>query len=431
MKKSSTFERYHDSVSYLETLSRLPQPDYFTKHSGRSFFLRRFEHFLKVIGNPERGMRYIHIGGTSGKGSVAIMIQAGLSAAGHKTGLYLSPHPTTTIERIKIGNLYISPKEFSDITDELKPSIDGMYRHSPYGRPSYFEIITAVAFIYFKRQHCKYVVLEVGLGGRYDATNVISAPLITVINRIGLDHTEVLGNTLTKIAKEKAAIIKRNTVFFSSKNNPRHIIKLLERTCAHRNVPCNIIGAPTRPYRLRLLGKHQQFNAELSAAVLKHLGVDDRTIRRSLASIAIPCRIEIIRKNPTVILDGAHNVTKMQSVADAIRDLTHRRVYLIIALTKKRNPKEVFKNITRLADHVIVTYFQSSEQRCAAPLDVVEKIQTKHRAEIFLDAAQALDHALALAGPKDMIIVTGSFYLAGELRKRWRSETKILTERIS
>jgi dihydrofolate synthase/folylpolyglutamate synthase len=182
---------------------------------------------------------------------------------------------------------------------------------------------------------------------------------------------------------------------------------------------------------MRLIGKHQQFNAELSSAVLKQLGVDDRTIRRSLASITIPCRMEIIRKNPTVILDGAHNVTKMQSVTDAIRDLTHRRVYLIIALTKKRNPAEVFKNITRLADHVIVTYFQSSEQRCAAPLDVVKKIQTKHRAEILLDAAQALDRALALAGQKDIIIVTGSFYLAGELRKRWRSETKILTERIS
>jgi len=110
MTKSSSFERYHDSVSYLEALSYLPQPDYFTKHSGRSFFLRRFEYFLKVIGNPERGMRYIHVGGTSGKGSVATMIQAGLSAAGHKTGLYLSPHPTTTIERIKVDDLYIRAK---------------------------------------------------------------------------------------------------------------------------------------------------------------------------------------------------------------------------------------------------------------------------------------------------------------------------------
>ena len=141
--------------------------------------------------------------------------------------------------------------------------------------------------------------------------------------------------------------------------------------------------------------------------------------------------MEIIHKNPTVILDGAHNVSKMQSVVDVVRNLTHRRVYLIIALTKKRNPAEVFRNITRLADHVIVTYFQSSEQRCAAPLDVAKKVWTKRRAEIFLDAAQALDRALALAGPKDIIIVTGSFYLAGELRKRWRSETKILTERIS
>src|SRR3989344_4130791 len=145
MPTSPSFERYHDSVAYLEALSRLPQPDYFTKRSGRSFFLRRFEYFLKEIGNPERGMRYIHIGGTSGKRSVATMIQAGLSVAGHKTGLYLSPHPTTTIERIRVDKRYISPNEFSDIIDELKPVIDRVYRQSPYGRPSYFEILTVVA----------------------------------------------------------------------------------------------------------------------------------------------------------------------------------------------------------------------------------------------------------------------------------------------
>lgn len=423
------FKKYYQSVQYLESIVNLPQPDYFTKKSGRDLFLKRFDYFLKLLGQPQKNLKYIHVGGTSGKGSVATMIQSILTEAGHKTGLYLSPHPTTTIERIKVDNLLINPDEFAKLIEQLKPAIDKAYVTSPYGRPSCFEILTALAFLYFKQKKCEYAVLEVGLGGRYDATNIITQAEITAINLIDYDHTQILGETLIKIAREKAAIIKPKTVFFTTSQNNKEVLDIFKKTCQKNKVKFNIVKPPIKQHKLNLLGQHQQNNAQLALEICLELGASENKIKDGLKKVKMPCRAEIIQKNPIVILDGAHNVSKMKTTVEIIKNLTYKKLYIIIALTNTRNPVEIFTNIKPLANHLFITRYQSTEQKCFPPLEMANKLKSAKPIEIFLDSQMALDKALKMANKNDLILVTGSIYLAGELRKHWRSEQKILLER--
>jgi len=422
-------KKYHQAVNYLESITNLEQPDYLKKTSGRSLFLKRFNYFLKILGNPQQGLNYIHIGGTSGKGSTATMIQSILTEAGFKTGLFTSPFLTTSIEKIKIDDLLISPDEFTNLVEKLKPAVDKAYLTSPYGRPSYFEIFTALAFLYFRQKKCDWVVLEVGLGGRYDATNVIPPPKITVINLIGYDHVELLGKTLTKIATEKTGIIKPKTSFFTTAKNNKKVLAIFQKACKKNQAEFNIVGWPKTEYRLNLLGKHQQGNAALAAAVAKKLGINEAKIKAGLAKVKMPCRLEIIQKNPLIILDGAHNVSKIKTTVDFIRNLTYQKLYIIIALTKERNGSDIFKKIKLLANHSFVTRFQSIHHKCYPPKDLAKRINSRKPVEICLDPQIALNQALKIANKKDLILVTGSFYLAGELRTNWRSEEKILKER--
>ena len=423
------YQKYLASVKYLESIQNVKQDDYFVKKTGRSIFLKRTEHLLKFIGNPQHGPKFIHVAGTSGKGSVANMIQSILTEAGFKTGLFTSPYPTTSIEKIKIDSKFISLQEFVALIEELKPAIDKTYQQSSYGRPSYFEIFTAIGFLYFKRQHCDYVVLEVGLGGRHDATNVIKPPAVTVINKIDFDHTEILGHTLAEIAKEKAAIIKPRTTFFTTFKNNQKVLKLLQDTCVRQQAHFNLVGNPKRHYPLTLLGDHQQANAELAAAVARYFGIKETIIDRGLKKVKLSCRAEVIQTKPLVILDGAHNSSKIKTTLKLIKNLTYKKLYLIIALTSDRNPAEVFGEIIKVADQIIVTRHLSLARRCYPPKLLANKLKTTKPIRLFLDPQQALDYALSQTKKNDLVLVTGSFYLAGILRQHWRREEQILTER--
>jgi len=422
---AKNFKNYYQTVQYLESFSRLPQADYFVKKSGRKIFLQRLKYFLNLIGEPQKEFQYIHIGGTSGKGSVAAMIHSILTAAGHNAGLFTSPFCTTSIEKIKVGNFFIRPEEFVKIVESLKPAIDLCYQRSPYGRPSYFEIFVAIALLYFKQKKCDYVVLEVGLGGRYDATNIIPPAKITIINLIDYDHTEILGATLSQIAKEKAAIIKPKTTFFTPKQNPR-VLKILQNACKRNRAQFNLVSGLNEPYQLGLLGEHQQNNAALAAAACEKLGINKNQIKAGLKKVKMPCRLEIIKQKPLVILDGAHNLSKLKTTAAYLRNLTYDKLYLIIALTSERDPKEIFAQIKSLADYILVTRYLGNGKRCYPPKELAKKLNTKKPVEIFLDPKQALNQALTLAKQNDLILVTGSFYLAGELRQCWVPEEKIL-----
>src|SRR3989344_1733920 len=254
MKKN--FTQYYQAVAYLTGLRHIPiQADYERPlpQARRSFFLKRFAYFLRLLGNPHKKLRYVHVGGSTGKGSVATMIQAILTDAGYTTGLFTSPYTTTTIEKFQVGKRLIAPQEFADLVERIKPAIDRCYTASPYGRPSYFEICTAIAFLYFVQKKCQYAVIEVGLGGKYDSTNVIPPPAITIVNSVDHDHTELLGHTLQQIAKEKAGIIKPGTVFLTGPNRPA-VVRVLHDRCKQLRVPfvqCQATGQ----YRLALSGE--------------------------------------------------------------------------------------------------------------------------------------------------------------------------------
>ncbi|MFA6381788.1 MAG: Mur ligase family protein, partial [Candidatus Buchananbacteria bacterium] len=448
----NNFQKYFAAVQYLESLNRLAQDDYFTKKQGRKIFLKRLEYFLKLIGNPQKDLKYIHIGGTSGKGSVAAMIHSILTAAGYNAGLFTSPFCTTSIEKIKVGNLLISPDELAEIVESLKPAIDLCCQKSPYGRPSYFEIFTAIALVYFKQKKCDYAILEVGLGGRYDATNVIPPAKITVINLVDYDHTDVLGKTLKKITTEKAAIIKPKTIFFTPQQN-RRVLKILKTACRKNQAEFNLITKADYQYQTNLPGRHQKANAAIAAAVGQKLGIKDSVIKRGLQKVKLPCRLEIVAKNPLVILAGAHNQSKIKTTVEFIKNLapsgaegsgaegsgaegsgaegsgaegsgaeglTYRKLYLIIALTNDRNPQKIFGEIKLLADEIFVTRFQTNAKRSYPPKKLAKKLATEKPVKIFLDAKMAYDQALKLATKKDLILITGSLYLAGELRQIWR-----------
>ncbi len=449
------FQKYFTAVKYLESINNIPQNDYFVKKTGRSLFLKRFTYFLNLIGNPQNDLKFIHISGTSGKGSIAYMIEAILTESGLNTGLYTSPHCTTTIERIKAGGLFINPNEFADMVDKLKPKINYAALHSPFGRPSYFEIITAMAFLYFKKKKCAYVVLEVGLGGSFDATNVIRQAEITIINLIDYDHVNILGKKLTAIAKEKSAIIKPGTTVFTTAKNKKSVINIFRQASQEQKVKLHIIKPPQTKYHLPLVGDHQQANAELASRVCQKLGIPKNKIIAGLKKVKLPCRFEIIQKNPTVILDGAHNFSKINSTVAALKNLTHstrfalaparraslgstlsgtegltyKKLYLIIALTKERNPKKVFKNLIPLADKIFITSFKLEPKRKYPPQKLARDLLTKKQMKIFTNSKKALTAALKDANNNDIVLVTGSLYLAGEIRNQFIKEEIILNKR--
>jgi len=423
---SKNFSAYFAATKYLDSLVNLS----ITGDSKKNRLeLKRFAYFLHLLNDPQRGLKYIHIGGTSGKGSVANMICNILTEAGYITGLYTSPHPTTPIEKIKVNDLLIAPEDFAKLLNQIKPAIDQAYIKSPYGRPTWFEINTAIALLYFKKLHCNYVILEVGLGGKTDATNIIPPAKITIINQVHFDHLKKLGNTLTAIAKQKAGIIKTKTQFFTPNTNHSTVLKIFRQRCRQVDTNFNLIKPPKKPYKLKLLGEHQQLNAELAASACRQLGVAESKIRAGLKKTAISCRLEIIQQKPLVILDGGHNQSKIKSVATLIKNLTYQKLYLIIALTLERNGAQVFKYLLPLADQLVITRYQASVRKCYPPLLLAKRLNFSGPQAIFLDSNQALANTLRQAGSKDLILITGSFYLAGELRKHWRPELKILTQR--
>lgn len=419
------FENYYKAVNFLEGLSNLPaEKNYMADRSNPEMYLKRMRYFLHLIGNPDKKMKFIHIAGTAGKGTVTNMVHEILSAAGKRVGSFTSPFVTTSIEKIKVKNAYIAPDEFADIVDYLKPFVNKAYRESPYGMPSYFEIFFAIALIYFQRQKCKWAVLEVGLGGKYDATNIIGHPAITAITNIDYDHTELLGKTLEKIAYEKSGIIKRGSIFFATEQRPS-LIKIFKEICNKKKVPF---------HQLHGQDNYREYNKTLASAIVKSIGIQDKYVARGVKNARLPCRFEVMQHKPTVILDGAHNRSKIKSTIENLKNLAFRKLYLIIGIAGNKDHGSILEQIIPYSDSVFFTRFQNKDRLCAHPKELLAKskryFKKNARAKIYLDPDQALSVALKMAKPGDLILVTGSFFLAGEMRKRWFPESWVLEHRI-
>jgi dihydrofolate synthase/folylpolyglutamate synthase len=381
-------------------------------------------YFLNLLGNPQNGFKFIHVTGTAGKGTVATMIHNMLVESGKKSGLFTSPNVVSPIERIQVGDLYIAPDEFADLIDELKPAIDEANRSGKFGRPSQFEIEFAVALLYFKKKKCEWAVLEVGCGGRFDATNIIKSPEVAVITCIDYDHTDILGKTLKKIAYDKAGIIKPGSQIFTAESRPA-LVKMFK----------DISKAKGAKFHHILYRNEDDSNEILAAAVGKVLKLTDEAVKRGISMTRLPARFEIVSKHPLTIIDGAHNQVKISRMISRLKKEKFKKLFLIVAIASNKDTPAILKQIIPLADEIFFTRFGSRDRKPAPPERLLKEskkyLKAEARAEIFLDSADALAAARRRAGRQDCILITGSFFLAGELRRLWFPEERILAKRRS
>lgn len=443
------YEQYKKEITYIESIGNIEkQKNYMSDQKNPIIYLKRLKFFLRLLDNPQTKIKnYIHIGGTSGKGSVANFIHQILVNAHKKTGLFTSPFVTETIEKYKIDNKFISPKEFIKIVNQIKPAIDKCVLLSPYGIPSYFEICYVIAILYFVKNKCQYFVSEVGCGGEFDATNIVKKSKLSIITHIDYDHMEMLGNTLSKIATTKSKIIKPKSIFLTSEART-HIRKILVNECkkqktkfyyinpkakstTHKNGRFSFIYENEK-FEIQIWGQHQVKNAILAIEATKILGIKNKYIHLGLKNTKIPARFELIKKRPYIILDVAHNPDKIRTTLDNLGLLNYKKLHIVYASAANKDLDKISKIIAPYIDYLYLTKFFIPLRKCANPKNL-EKIYKKQnqniQTKIYLDPWEAFSDAQKRSKRDDCIIVLGSFFLIGELRKNWYSSEKILRTR--
>lgn len=438
-----TFKKSYD---YLISLSNLPRKEYMADPRKCSWYLKRLQFFLDILCNPEKQIpHYIHVTGTSGKGSVTSLLHSILHASGKKVGSTYSPHPTCITERWKIGNKYMSKKEFVELIEFIKPKLDEYARTTPYDALSFFEITEAIGFLYFVQKKVDWAVLEVACGGRYDASNVIPHKDIAVITNIGLDHVGIIGNNKEEIAYEKAGIIQSGCKVFTMEKDKK-ILNIIEDECKKQSaisykqikqnklqvVSCKLqetkFKYKNNEYILPTLGTHQINNAILCIEIAKSLNIPESKIKQGLKNVKQPLRMEIVSQNPMIILDGAHNPDKIKTTVTTLQHLStsapkHKNnIHLIVGFSHN---KDVNKMLTQLATlkpkTVAITRYTNNPFRKTADVQKIynklKKLLPKTKLEIFLDPKDALDYNMKKNKKNDIILCTGSIFLSGELRQ--------------
>jgi dihydrofolate synthase/folylpolyglutamate synthase len=401
--------------------------------------LERITSLLEQLGNPHRELKVVHVAGTNGKGSVCKYISSILQKAGYTVGVYLSPHIERFSERIVVNNQEISEEELAILVSEVRPLVEEMKQND--STPTFFEIVTALAFQYFKNRIVDYAVVEVGLGGRFDATNVVT-PLVSVITNISLEHTDILGNDISSIAFEKAGIIKNQVpVITAATQNARGTI---EHVARERNAPILcidrtmwkrmsftgkyqefVIQGSFKDYTVKtsLLGQHQGENIAVAIAVVERLQmggvyIADGDILDGIAAASHPGRMEIVSEKPLILLDGAHNPDGINMLAKTLKeDFSSHRFILVLGVLKEKDIKTMVSTIIPLSDVIIVT--KSANPRASDPLflkETIEKFDVNKKIFIEDSIPEAIDHAKRIAKQKDMICVSGSLFTVGEAR---------------
>ncbi|KKS45787.1 hypothetical protein A3J20_06785 [Candidatus Gottesmanbacteria bacterium RIFCSPLOWO2_02_FULL_42_29] len=436
-----------EAVKFLENY--IPAPE--KKYPG-DLGLKRMQKLVELLGNPQLKYKTIHVGGTSGKGSTATMI-ASILGQKYKTGLHTSPHLERINERISIFSRAphnreneISDVEFIGLLNEIKTTIWKMEK-SELGPPSYFEIVTAMAFLYFEKRKTDFAVIEVGLGGRFDATNVIK-PIVSVITNIGLDHTEILGETVEEIAQDKAGIIKRGIKVVVGTDQPS-VKKIILQKSLKENAKVFLMNRDfkidTRKIssdgsvfhyigknnyynlRINLLGRHQIDNAAVAIKVTEAVGgLTESDIRSGLTKAKIAGRLEIISQKPLIILDGAHNPDKMKALVGAIQEIwPERKVIVVLAIKNDKNATEMIDILKPLAQKFILTGYRvvmdQGEIVSYDTDDLAALMGQKRKVIIINDPLKAYDEAVNKTAGKDLILATGSLYLLGLIQKKINS----------
>ncbi|MFM8274791.1 MAG: bifunctional folylpolyglutamate synthase/dihydrofolate synthase [Gemmata sp.] len=386
--------------------------------------LERMRALLNRLGDPQDCVRLVHVTGTKGKGSTCAMIASVLRAAGYRVGLFTSPHLEHVEERIQVDGAPISHAELASCMSEVAPAVRAMEAETEFPSPTFFEICTALGFLHFVRRRCDIAVLEVGLGGRFDSTNVCR-PLVSVITNVGPDHTAQLGNTLEEIAHQKAGIIKPRTPAVSgvTQDGPRAVVR---RAAEQMNAPLFEASAGRRPPVLpALLGAHQLANAAVAIAALDRLRdtgmhVPDAAVRRGLADVKWPARVEVVRTSPVVILDTAHNVPSAEALVGTLRDsFPHAGAKRVVfAVSADKQYAEILRVFASYFDFFHLTKY-GNNPRCVPPDRLADTLAEVARGKPFGvhdTAAEAWRAARTAASDSDLVCVTGSVFLAGELR---------------
>ncbi|MBA7492690.1 Dihydrofolate synthase/folylpolyglutamate synthase [subsurface metagenome] len=431
---------YAEALDYIYDLTKY----------GIKLGLKNINYLLYLLGEPHKKLKIIHVSGTNGKGSTCSLISSILQSDGYKVGLYTSPHLVDFTERIEINRKPIERKKVSELLERIKPSIKKVANAPSYGHPTFFEVITSMAFLYFFEEQVDFLVLEVGLGGRLDATNVCE-PLISVITHIDYDHMDKLGNSLEEIAREKGGIIKPEGIIISSKQYDE-VYKEIKKIVDEKNsliystgseisyeiVKSDINGVIFdlkgiyRNYKnlyTPLLGRHQAENAAtaisaIEALKIRGVKISEKAIRAGLEKVKWTGRLEIIQNNPTLILDGAHNPSGVKIVRQALEEIfSYHRLILVLAIFADKDYKKMIQILAPNADLIITTKARNPR---ATPPQIIAKEAAqyieKNKIIVTKDIPQAINSALSNSKEDDLICITGSLYTIGEAKRYFKSK---------
>ncbi|WP_317856111.1 folylpolyglutamate synthase/dihydrofolate synthase family protein [Chakrabartyella piscis] len=425
-------------MNYIESIQFLETEIGFASCPG----LERVAELLKRMGNPQNSLSITHVAGTNGKGSATAMLSSILQEAGYKTGAYTSPHLERYNERFVIDGVEITDDDFSEIITEVRTHWEEMKAEN-LDLPTLFEVVTVAAFLYFAKKQVDVLILEVGLGGRFDATNIVETPLISLIMSISIDHTDFLGNTLGEIAKEKAGIIKKNcpVVLYSQEEL---VYNIVQNTAILLDAPFHMVEEPTviihsetlegtcfsvhtkdfayKQITLSLLGKHQVQNciAVLETCFVlqeKGLCITQEHVISGLAKTKWAGRLEIIGQEPLLLIDGAHNRDGIYRLSECIATyFTDKQITLVLGVLGDKEYEDMANSILPYASRVILTEPHSHRKLAVGSLaEVAQKFEIPMFLEEIIE--NAIDKAISITPKDDVILCCGSLYLIGDIRK--------------
>lgn len=422
---------YKEAINYIKKVGNF----------GSNYGLERTERLLEILGNPHKKLNVIHIAGTNGKGSTTSMIASILIEEGFNVGMYTSPFLEEFEERIQINRQNIKKNDLANYMDYIKKAVDKVIEEG-YNHPTEFEIITCLMFKYFYDKKVDYAVVEVGLGGRLDSTNVVN-PLLTVITSISLDHTNILGNTLEEIAREKGGIIKKNTPLilypqkeealkelqniskeksakiYEVKKDDAKLLEIIKNDDFYQKI--KIKGEfNTYNANLRLLGEHQILNCAVAVRAVEVLskiqGFQIKNIEKGIENARWIGRLEVLNKNPLVVIDGAHNIQGITTLKENVsKYFNYKNIILLIGILADKQVEDMIKVITPMSKHIIALTPHSDRAELGVKLkEEIEKFNKN--VESFESYETAFKKALSIAREDDLILVTGSLYMIGEMR---------------
>lgn len=416
---------YREAVTWLENRN-IPLGE---------FTLDNIKELLKIFGKPQDKLKIIHITGTNGKGSVASFIENALRENAYKVGKFTSPYITNIREEIEINNEEISEEDFAKLATEVREKVEELDEKKIF--VSGFEILTSLAYLYFARNNLDFAVMEVGMGGRVDATNVMEKS-IPVFCHISLDHANILGDTIGKIAHEKGGIIKENSKVFSypqdeearaelkklskEKNSSFEEFSQDEVEILSSNEEGNIFNFRNhKNVEISLIGDHQALNASLALMVLdflkKDYGLDEEKIKKGLKKAKNIGRTECLSKDPLIIIDGSHNLDSIERIEESVKKFSYNKLILGFSLLKDKDHDHILKKIENIADKIVLTEIDSDRHTDLKELEAEFKKFSKKEIYPIKNREEAVEKTLSLAGEGDMILWCGSLYLIKDIRK--------------